>query len=109
MKRIGFVLLTLLLAAASPSHRPLPLPLPPIPPPPLPTDGQAPMPDRDASAAAPPSSDDPRLITQFVRVPTYEDNFDRSLGYTTGSRRQEDALDRRSMRSPGIHFQVPFK
>jgi hypothetical protein len=67
------------------------------------------VPDRDASAPAPPSSDDPSLTARFVRLPTYQDDFDQSQGYTTGSRRQEDASDRRLMPSPGIHLQVPFK
>ncbi len=105
MTRIGLVVLTVLLAAASPPHRPLPL----MPPPPLPTDGQGPTPDRDASAPAAPSTDDPRLTAQFVQVSTYRDTFDQSLGCTTGSRRQEDSSDRRLMPSPGVRLLVPFK
>jgi hypothetical protein len=85
------------------------LPLPPIPPAHAPTDGAAPTPDRDASGPSAPSSDGPRLIAEFVQVPTYHGTFDRSQGYTNGSRLREDQSNRRLTLSPGLTLELPFK
>jgi hypothetical protein len=103
------VLVLPLILAAAPKHV-RPLPVPPIPPAHRPTDGPAPTPDRDAAAPSAPSSDGPKLTPRIVQVPTYQNTFDRSEGYITGSRATEDfAADRRLMPSPGFYFQVPFK
>ena len=85
------------------------LPSPPIPPAHAPTDGPAPIPDRDAAAPLVPSSDGPRLVAEFIEVPTYHGTFDRSQGYTEGSRLREDQSNRRLTLSPGLTLQLPFK
>lgn len=110
MNRIGHLVLALpLILAAAPTH-PGPLPLPPIPPAQPPTDGPAPIPDRDATPPSAPALEGPRIVPQLVRVPTYQSDFDRSEGYTHGSRMQEDpAEDRRLTPSPGFNLQIPFK
>jgi len=86
-----------------------PLPLPPIPPAHPPTDGPAPTPDRDTNSPSPPQSEGPKIVPRLVRVPTYQNDFDRSEGYVGGSRLQEDPTDRRLTPSPGFNLQIPFK
>ncbi len=109
MKRIGRLALALpLVLAAAPVHRG-PLPLPPIPPAHPPTDGPAPTPNRDATPASAPPSEGPRIMPWLVRVPSYQNDFDRSEGFIGGSRLQEDPLDRRLTPSPGFNLQIPFK
>jgi hypothetical protein len=109
MKRISHLMLALLLIlTAAPTHR-VSLPLPPIPPAQPPSDGPAPIPDRDAMAPSAPPSESPRIVPRLVRVPTYQNDFDRSEGYIGGSRLQQDPADRRLTPSPGFNFQIPFK
>jgi hypothetical protein len=85
------------------------LPLPPIPPAHPPNEGPAPTPDRDAAAPLPPSSDGPTIAPRFLRVPSYQHNFDQSQGYVSGSRREEDPSDRRLLPAPGFNLRVPLK
>jgi hypothetical protein len=109
MKRISHLVLALpLILAAAPTH-PGSFPLPPIPPAQPPTDGPAPIPDRDATPPSAPALEGPRIMPRLVRVPTYQNDFDRSEGYINGSHLQLDPTDRRLTPSPGFSLQIPFK
>lgn len=119
MKRISrLVLVVPLIAAAAPTHRGAlpapqhrgPLPVPPIPPPHPPTDGAAPTPNEDVAAPPVQVTEGPTITPTIVRVPTFRNSYDPSLGYTTGSRWQDDpASDRRLTPSPGFNVLIPFK
>lgn len=95
-----------LMAAAPPSMRALPIP--PIPPPP-PSATPAPLPDRDVTAPPTPQTTGPKIVPRLLQVPTYQNEFDASAGYVTGSRAQEDQTGRRLSPSPGIRLEIPLR
>jgi hypothetical protein len=105
-RRILPLLALLFLAAASPRSRPLPIP--PIPPSP-PNDAPAPVPDRDASAPQEAQTTGPKIVPRLLQVPSYQNQFDASAGYVTGSRVQEDQTDRRFAPSPGFRLVIPLR
>lgn len=98
-----------LIAAAAPAPSP-PLPVPPIPPSQSSADGPAPVPNRDALPPRP-SSDPtgPTLRPTLLQVPTYQNTFDPSKGYVSGSRLQEDQTDRKLTPSPGVSLAIPLR
>lgn len=95
-----------LLAAASPPSRQLPIP--PIPPS-LPDEAPAPVPDRDLSPPPQAQKTGPKIVPRILQVPTYQNQFDASTGYVTGSRVQEDQTDRRLVPSPGFRLEIPLR
>lgn len=100
-------LLAVLLMAAAPAPS-RPLPIPPIPPPQR-DEAPAPVPDPDAAPPPQPEATGPTVVPRFLHVPTYQNQFDPSAGYVTGSRVQEDQTDRRLAPSPGVRLEIPLR
>lgn len=99
------VLSTVLAAAPVPNP---PLPVPPTPPPRSSADEPAPVPNRDAVPPLPPDRSGPTLRPTLLRLPTYQNQFDPSQGYISGSRLEEDQSDRKFTPSPGFSLEIPL-
>ncbi len=97
------ILLITLMFAASPALAE-DLPLPPIPPDNPPVDESAPVPNFDARAPLPPSSEQASVNVKLYRA----DPPDPSLGFLPGSRFQ-NSEDRKPIQTPGFSVTVPLK
>jgi hypothetical protein len=80
------------------------LPLPPIPPDNPPAGDTAPVPNVDARAPAPPSSEQASVNVKLYRA----DPPDPSLGFLPGSRFQ-NSEERKPIQTPGFSITVPLK
>ena len=80
------------------------LPVPPIPPRIPQIADAAPVPNPDAEAPVPLSSDEPSFNVRLYRVRMY----DPSAGFVPGSRYQSTE-DRKPIQTPGLSISVPLK
>jgi len=102
MKRVGWLLVGVLMTMGAAPKRPLPVP--PIPPAHPPSVQTAPLPDRDLQAPAAAATTGTQLDMRNFRVP----NIQQGMRYTPGSQfRTSD--DKRPVQTPGLTVRVPLQ